>query len=114
MPTMIQKYQCTTCEEIHDELVDADSCSFNHELGIGEQSPVPAVAVLDFWECDGNGCQAQYPDQFQAQECEASHEIGAEDGRQGTNGMIAELGDRLCDLGLTQAGHLFQKAGRAS
>lgn len=112
MPTMIQKFECATCYEVHDDRATAESCSFSHELGIGEQTPVPAVTVLDLWECDGEGCQNAFDSEYYAQECEAGHETADAEGR--PNGMIAEMGDRLCAMGLTQAGNIFRKAGRKS
>lgn len=116
MPTMIRRYQCGECNEQHEHRSEAKECAKMHYYLQAAGSSIEDIPILelDLWECDGNGCQQQYPDQFQAQECEASHEIGAEDGRQDTNGRIAEMGDALCEVGLFQAGLIFKKAGRKS
>jgi hypothetical protein len=114
MPTMIRRYQCGECNEQHEHRSEAEQCAQAHYYLQAAGSSVDDIPILELnlWECDGNGCQRQHEDQFRAQECEASHEIGAEDGRQDTNSMIAEMGDHLCEVGLTQAGHIFKRAGR--
>jgi hypothetical protein len=81
MPTMIQRFECTTCYEVYDEQPKAEACSVSHGVGTGEDGAGPAVLVLDLYECDGEGCQKIFDSQYYAEACEAEHETAAADGK---------------------------------
>jgi hypothetical protein len=78
MPTMVERQQCCGCHALHETREIAESCARGH----GHEEGYEVVKRVDVWECDGDGCQALFEDQWTAQACETSHEIGTDDGRQ--------------------------------
>jgi hypothetical protein len=111
MPTKIQKFECATCYDVHDELGRAEDC-----CRLVEKDPsCEPVIVLDLYECDG--CQETYDSESYAEQCEADHETADAEGKTAnpegrTARLVDEVGQGLCSMGLTQAGNMFRKAAR--
>lgn len=112
MPTMIQRFQCGACEDVYQTSTEAGLCYFSDtsQTPMSRERPEPQVITLDLWECDGEDCQNAFDSQWYAEQCEAGHETADAEGK--PNGMIADMGERLCAMGLTQAGNIFRTVGR--
>lgn len=113
MPTMIQRFECEACHEVYETRPAADTCARMHEIvgdGLVDPNVGLSVTVLDLWECDGEGCQNTFDDQWSAQSCEAGHETAAAEGRADLD--VQAAGDVLASLGMIQPGSLRRTVRR--
>lgn len=87
MPTMIQKWRCTADDALYCSPYSADACVHSHTYEDGNLDA--QVVPVTLWECDGEGCQNTFDDQWSAQACETGHETAGAEGR--PSGVVAEV-----------------------